>query len=320
MEKRKRSTHVPSSKLYPKKGLDAIIDEGDSQIQNITSKSWVVYNALTSSVVCGKNENEIREIASLTKIMTAYTAIKIIREKDLNLLTSKITVTAEVAAISGTSAKLEEGDSLTVWDMLHALMLPSGNDAAICIAEFFGGLLISFGTHIEPGNTNIDIFVKEMNINAKRLLMNNTIFANAHGLKDPLNKSTSLDIAKLSMACIDIPLLAEIIKKPNYSCVAKKSDGQQKTCVWTNTNKLVTKGFCGVKTGITASAGPCLSACYKDENHCLIIVVLSCKTSLHRWHEVFNLRNHAYELIDGKKFCPPPEKKEVPQPKVSFRK
>ena len=80
----------------------------------------------------------------------------------------------------------------------------------------------------------------------------------------------------------------------------KKSNGLEKSYTWVNTNKLLAKGFNGVKTGITPSAGACLSASYQDDKDKLIIVVLACKTPDHKWHEVLNLKNWALNVVGSK--------------------
>ena len=86
-----------------------------------------------------------REIASLTKNMTLYTVLKLAQKFSINMLTELITVSKQAAAVIGTSAELKENDVLSVWDLLHGLMLPSGNDAAHVLSEHFGELLIKDG-------------------------------------------------------------------------------------------------------------------------------------------------------------------------------
>lgn len=83
-----------------------------------------------------------REIASLTKIMTCYTVLSLIDKFKLNKTTELVSVSKEASSVIGTSAELKENDLLSVWDLLHGLMLPSGNDAAHALAEHFGDLLL----------------------------------------------------------------------------------------------------------------------------------------------------------------------------------
>eukprot|EP00826_Nyctotherus_ovalis_P063667 TRINITY_DN9338_c0_g3_i3.p1 TRINITY_DN9338_c0_g3~~TRINITY_DN9338_c0_g3_i3.p1 ORF type:complete len:301 (-),score=74.66 TRINITY_DN9338_c0_g3_i3:87-989(-) len=263
----------------------------------ITAKSWVVVNANTGELIGGCHEHERREIASITKVMTAYTAIQIIKGLNINVNESKVETSYEASLVGGTTARLEEGDVLSVWDMLHAMLLPSGNDAAYALAEYFGLVLIELELKTTKIVDPIQVFICEMNKNAKSLGMANTNYANPHGLKNFFNKSSALDIAKLSLAAMKLPLFAEIVKKHKYNCIGQDLFGNSKTFVWRNTNKLLAKGFSGLKTGITASAGPCLASNYKDEKVNLIVVVLSCKTPDHRWTETVKLKDWSIRLL-----------------------
>jgi len=87
-------------------------------------------------------EKERREIASLTKIMTIYVVLKLLERYNLDEHKTLVTISPNAADISGTTAELEPKDVFTVWELLHGLMLPSGNDAAFALAEHFGALII----------------------------------------------------------------------------------------------------------------------------------------------------------------------------------
>ena len=104
----------------------------------VTAKAWAIVDGRTGDILFGKCENDRREIASLTKIMTSFVVIQIIRKIKLNPKKTLLQVSKNAASIGGTSAKLKPGDILSVWDLLHGLMLPSGNDAAMTLAEHFG--------------------------------------------------------------------------------------------------------------------------------------------------------------------------------------
>jgi len=258
----------------------------------ITAKSWIIYDSHTSTILLSRKAKEQREIASLTKIMTAYTVLKIISRLDIGILKMKVKVSSDTFMINGTSANLVVGDTLTVWDLLHGLLLPSGNDAALCLADYFGYIISEIRLRPPLNFTDpIGTFVSEMNSNAKELKLLNTKYANPHGLKDALNKSTAEDIAKLTSICMQSPLFSEIVKKTSYTCVAKTVTGISKTYTWYNTNKLLNKGFNGVKTGNTITAGACLAASYKDVQYDLVIVALGCKSESHKWHEVMKLKD-----------------------------
>ena len=207
----------------------------------VTAKSWAIMDGRTGEILFGKCENDRREIASLTKIMTCFVVVQIIRKIKLNSKKTMLQVSKNAATVGGTSAKLKTGDVLSVWDLLHGLMLPSGNDAAICLAEHFGQYLFEVATRYKnnkqqqqmnqqqnaTGATNnttnapnatqdptaqqdnqrrmasdqpIKYFLQEMNRYARALGLENTNYANPHGLSHKNNKSTVYDIGKL--ACI----------------------------------------------------------------------------------------------------------------------
>lgn len=111
----------------------------------MTSRCWAVVNGSNGDLLFGKLEKEVREVASLTKIMVCMTVLKLCKRYSLNFKTALIEVTEEASMINGTSANLREGDHLTVWDLLHGLMLPSGNDVGFLLADYFGRLIKKSG-------------------------------------------------------------------------------------------------------------------------------------------------------------------------------
>ena len=107
----------------------------------VTSMWWVVADGKSGQILFGRLENEIREIASLTKIIVLLTVLKIWKKMSLDLKKTIIEVSDDASCVGGTSAKIRAGDLLSVWDLLHGLMLPSGNDSGYWLAEYFGQLL-----------------------------------------------------------------------------------------------------------------------------------------------------------------------------------
>ena len=107
----------------------------------ITAKSWSITDGRTGEVLFGKGENDKREMASVTKLMTCFVTLQISQRIKLDMRRTMLKVSKTAAAMGGTTAKLRTGDELSVWDLLHGLMLPSGNDAAMCLAENFGEYL-----------------------------------------------------------------------------------------------------------------------------------------------------------------------------------
>jgi D-alanyl-D-alanine carboxypeptidase len=107
----------------------------------ISSKSWLVYDGNAEKDIYGRNEKDVREIASLTKTMTCYTVLNLCKRYNIDMKNTHIQVSPDSSKVIGTSAVLKVGHQLTIWMLLHGLMLPSGNDAAHLFAEFFGNLL-----------------------------------------------------------------------------------------------------------------------------------------------------------------------------------
>jgi len=288
--------------------------------KDITSKSWVLYNVHTNQIISGKKHHNSREIASLTKIMTCYIAISLSNRFSLNLSEFTIKITRFSSTMIGTSADLLEGDQLRLIDLLHALMLPSGNDAAYAIAESFGCLLyydinnktrlseISQNHLISVTNELINIvdplryFLNEMNRTAKELKLYNTSFANPHGLMNRNNKSTASDVAKLACIALKNAIFLQIVNKKLYECTIKNDKylkNRKKT--WFNTNKMLDKGYIGIKTGITDAAGPCLVTSLKlnqnDKEIWAICVILGCRNMEKRWEECEELLKFGIKQI-----------------------
>ena len=240
----------------------------------------------------GKKIRERREMASLTKIMAAYTVLNYCSLKNIELKENTIRVSGISAHINGTAAGLKKGNLLSAFDLLYAMMLPSGNDAARALSEYFGGLLYQdkFPQAYKKPRFPGRFFVGEMNRNARALHMFSTHYNNSHGLANEYNKSTTQDIAILSAAAMKIPLFREIVRTKEYECTILTAKGIHKKVKWENTNMMLNfDGFNGLKTGITPTAGPCLCSSYSKSGVNLIIVLLNCKTIEKRWDETRKL-------------------------------
>jgi D-alanyl-D-alanine carboxypeptidase (penicillin-binding protein 5/6) len=103
----------------------------------------VIFN--NGECLFGRGENEKKEIASLTKVMTCYTVLKLCQNYEISLKETIITISPLASEIDGTTANLRHKDKLSIWDLLHGLMLPSGNDAGFLLAEYFGELIFKNG-------------------------------------------------------------------------------------------------------------------------------------------------------------------------------
>lgn len=260
-------------------------------VPNVTATCWAIYEANSGLIINGKSENLQREVASLTKIMTCFVVLQIMRKVDTISMDSIIKVSPNAASVIGTSARLRAGDELRVIDLLHGLMLPSGNDAAVALGEVFGKVLLPNTSKPLKG------FIGEMNRVATELGLTSTYFRNPHGLMIRRNFSTALDVCKVAAAALRIPDFRQIVNTTSYITSIKSLDGEIREVTWENTNQLLTKGFEGVKTGITNSAGPCLCASIRRKDSHLVITVLNSKSMNHRWIEVPKLAEWAFQKL-----------------------
>lgn len=198
-------------------------------------------------------------MASTTKIMTALIAIQ---TGNLDqVVTIKQDARAEVVNNGGSSAFLLVGDKIPLHELLYGLMLPSGDDAAVAIADALAG--------------SVPQFVQRMNLFAYHLHLFQTHYANPDGLPDPNHNhyTTAHDLAYLARYAMSVPIFAQIVQQQKYTLTAS---GVHARYDWTNTNTLLGtyQGASGVKTGTTDEAGFCLVFAATRNAHHLIGVVL----------------------------------------------
>lgn len=227
-----------------------------------TASSTVVMDMNSRRVLYAKNKDEKRLIASITKIMTAVVAIE---NKNLD---DVVTIGEEVLPMYGSNIYIEVGEKMTLRDLLYGLLLRSGNDAAVAIANYVGG--------------SEENFVKMMNDKALSLGMKNTVFKNSHGLdEDTQNYSTAYDMALLSSYANTLMEYCEISssKKWNVSTNVK-------SYIWNNRNKLLTlyDYASGGKTGYTPKAGRTLVTTANKNSLNLTIVTLN-DDNMYETHE-----------------------------------
>lgn len=212
----------------------------------LSASTYVLMDAESGRVLLAHGETEEKPIASTTKIMTALLALR------SSSLTDSVRVKREHLR-EGSSMYLAEGETLTMEALLYGLMLPSGNDAAECIADYCG-----------PGTAR---FVRRMNETAAALGMTHTAFANPSGLDEAGHYSCALDMARL-MACA--------MREPGFAQIVSTKTVTAGTRTMTNHNKLlgVTDGCIGGKTGYTGAAGRTLVTCAERDGLRLIAVTL----------------------------------------------
>ncbi|KAL4430249.1 hypothetical protein ABPG74_014808 [Tetrahymena malaccensis] len=272
--------------------------------QPVSAESWAVLNANNGQLLFGNNHFIIRQMASLTKIMTLYVSLKVIQALDISPFRTYVEVSKKAASMNGTSARLLEGDRLSLWDLMHGMMLPSGNDAATALAENLGVFLYyqseeyklqyqqnpqQFQNEKFRVKNSQGYFINQMNKYAHNLQLNNTHFANPTGLVNNFNRSTAADLAKLSYHLVKEEQVKKIVECKYHFASIYMNNNKKRSVIFENTNKLLSHGYSGLKTGITTAAGPCLSAWYKDDQVNLIIILLNSSSMEQRWLDTQNL-------------------------------
>lgn len=269
------------------------------------SPSVILMEVTTGTVLAEKNAQEQRSPASITKIMTLLLIFEELEKGTLHLEDEVIT-SAHAKSMGGSQVYLEEGEKQTVETMIKCIVVASGNDASVAMAEHIAGS--------ENG------FVDKMNQKAKELGMNNTHFEDCCGLTDSDGHyTTTEDVARMSRELIT--KYPQILK---YSSIWMENithvtaQGTKEFCL-TNTNKLIRSldGCVGLKTGSTSKARFCVSAVAKRENLTLLAVVMGAPDSKIRNRDASSLLNYGfgscqmYEDDNEEKLSPAPVQRGV---------
>lgn len=220
-----------------------------------SAKSACVMNMSTGEIVFEKNAYEQLPMASTTKIMTAFTALKN-SEADENV---KISINAQNQ--EGSSMYAKAGDCISMQDMLYGLMLNSGNDAAVAIAEHISG--------------DIESFADLMNSEAAMLGADNTSFKNPNGLHNDGHFTTAADLALIARAAMQSEEFRNIVKTQSHT--ARSLVNPDKVYDLYNHNRLLKSydGAIGVKTGYTENAGRCLVSAAERGGMEFVVVTLN---------------------------------------------
>lgn len=221
---------------------------------SIEGETCVLMDVKTGKVLYEKDAHKQMEPASTTKIMTAIVALE---NGDLN---DTVTIGSSPPLLEGSKINLKKGEKLTLEQMLYGMLLNSGNDAALAIAE-----------HIGKSSSN---FVKMMNKKTKEIGAKETNFVNPTGLPDENHLTTAYDLALISRyAILNLPKFREITSTKNLEMHSTNMSGNRKL---ENTNELLRKyeGADGIKTGYTSAAGRTLVASATKDGWQLLAVVL----------------------------------------------
>jgi serine-type D-Ala-D-Ala carboxypeptidase (penicillin-binding protein 5/6) len=218
------------------------------KIPEISAESYLVLDVKSDMIMLSKNKDEKLRTASITKLMTALTAMDQFKPDDV------LTVKREFS--DGATLGLTTGEKLKFSELLKAILIPSANDAALTIADN------------AKGN-----FIDLMNKKAHEIHLENSLFSNPQGFDDGDNHSTTFDLARIGEYSLQIPEIREIIR--TKTDIIQNLDGSKKYEL-TNVNELLfsDEHVQGIKTGYTEEAGECLMSLFEKDGHMIIIVLL----------------------------------------------
>lgn len=259
----------PPVRLAPEH-VDALI--ASRTAPTVTAASALVVDLPSGKALFEKSADEPRPPASTAKLMTALVAI------DQAPLTDVVPVTERAAATEGSRMGLIAGERLTILDLLHGLLIPSGNDAAVALADYIAG--------------SEEDFVGMMNAKAQELGLTGTRFVNSHGLDAPGQVTTARDLAVLAQAALANKTIAEIV-------TLKSADVAGHSLM--NTNELLGayEGADGVKTGTTDEAGECLVAAVTKGGRRTLLVELGSTDRYSDARKLFDYSAAAYAWQAG---------------------
>lgn len=264
----------------------------------IAAKSWTLLDASSGQIIAAQDQNARIEPASLTKIMTAYVTFGALRDKKLTL-DQMVNVSVRAWKVDPSSSKMfiDPAVPVSVNDLLHGLMVQSGNDAAVALAEAVAG---------DEGT-----FVVLMNREAQRMGLKNTKFANPHGLPSPDNYSTAYDLSILAARVIaDFPQFYKIdsVKSFTYNKITQPNRNR---LLWLDPT------VDGMKTGHTESSGYSMIASAKrpngNYNRRLISVMIGTNSDQTRTQESQKLLNWGFQNFDTVKLYSKGQAIQTPQ-------
>jgi D-alanyl-D-alanine carboxypeptidase (penicillin-binding protein 5/6) len=174
-------------------------------------------------------------------------------------------------------------------ELLYGLLLPSGNDASVALAEHFGRRLGGLGPDASA-EASYEAFIEAMNAAAQELGMQASSFRNTSGLTAEGHKASARDLVLLTQRAMAFPLLADVVATRQRGCQVEGPGGYRRNVLWRNTNQLLSiEGYQGAKTGTTSAAGACLVARGSFDGHDLIVVTLGSASSPARYVDSRNL-------------------------------
>jgi len=254
----------------------------------IKVESYVLYNPSTGTIIASEEETNQIKPASITKLMTAYTVFHAIKEEQI-AMGDPVRVSDYAMSVGGSTMFLNQYMDVTVEDLIQGMIIISGNDASVALAEHIAG--------------NEETFAIYMNMYAEALGMRTTNYTNSSGLEDEEHFSSALDIAMLAGRIIDeFPEHFHYYSQQTYQFDQAKDLKTGKPIVQYNRNRLLRRDSSvdGMKTGYTKSAGYCLVATAQRDGTRLIAVVTGAKSSDERNNAATALLNYGFRFFEEK--------------------
>lgn len=244
----------------------------------VAARAWLLMDTASGQLLASQAEHERAEPASLTKLMTAYLTFSALKAKTLQL-SQTVPVSERAWRAEGSRMFIEPRKPVTVEELIHGMIVQSGNDACIALAEAIAG--------------SEEAFAQMMNREAQRLGLKDTNFVNSTGLSDPKHYSSAYDLALLATAVIrDFPDYYRYysIRQYRYNNISQPNRNR---LLWLDPN------VDGVKTGHTENAGYCLIASAKRGERRLLSVVLGTASESVRAQESQKLLNFGFQFYDS---------------------
>ena len=253
--------------------VDGLVLSPDDALPRVTARSAVVMEAKTGRVLYERNMDNRQFPASTTKIMTLIIAL------EKGNLDDVVKVGPHAAGTEGSTLWLEEGDEITLRELLYGMMLHSGNDATVAVAEHIAG--------------SVDAFARLMTDKAHEIGAKDTNFVNANGLPDDAHYTTAHDLALIASYGYTLPEFEKIVSTKEITFPWVKDDTHRLR----NENHMLWlyEGGNGVKTGYTDAAGRCLVSAAKRDGIQLVAVVLD---SNWMWNDSILLLDYGFSKID----------------------
>ncbi len=275
---------VTTATQIPAEG-GTVMAAGDASLPvalpGVSARGAVLIEADSGEIIFGQNENARLSMASTTKIMTALVALEALP------LNTPVTVTEASVGVEGSSIYLTVGETLTLEDLLYALLLESANDAAETIAVAVAG--------------DVPAFADLMNEKAAELGLENTHFVNPHGLDAEGHYTTAKELAILTAAALENEDFRRICSTKRHTIPLRGNEGVR---LLINHNRLLSSydGCIGVKTGYTKKTGRCLVSAAERDGVRLVAVTLGAPND---WQDHTEMLDYGFSLYDAVTLCEP---------------